>query len=234
MKIMPDPFEEDDEEIGQPQESNKWLKYLLIALVIIISIPIVLLIAVKLMLSWGDGKEEEFDSSFTTELGDTFDNYYVTEISFLQGDNFCELRQKGKSDYLIRSKESYSNDDVEVIADEEQFRAYLVRGNIVYSSNGKDFTKMHQLSEADGKLITYAGQHLLSSEEFMCNYYSDYLKSHPDEKQTIEDGLRMFKSNGSSASLKKYGFPDDPKMQKEIMDNMWRYVDSDNDSLLKK
>ena len=71
--------------------------------------------------------------------------------------------------------------------------------------------------EADGKLITYAGQHLLSSEEFMCNYYGDYLKSHPDEKQTIEDGLRMFKSNGSSASLKKYGFPDDPKMQKEII-----------------
>lgn len=189
------------EQQGQVKKEPKgWI----IALIIFLCIPFILYVGFMLVLTVSSGvsAEEEYTGSFTTELGDTFDNYYVTEISFLQGDNFCELRQKGKSDYLIRSKESYSNDDVEVIADEEQFRAYLVRGNIIYSSNGKDFTKMHQLSEADGKLVTYAGQHLLSSEEFMCNYYRDYLKLHPDEKQTIEDGLRMFKSNGSSASLK--------------------------------
>lgn len=219
------------EQQGQAKKESKgWI----VALIIFLCIPFMIYVGLMFLLTSGSSDEEEYTGSFTTELGDTFDNYYVTEECFLQVDTFCELRQKGKSDYLIRSKESYSNDDVEVIADEEQFRAYLVRGNIIYSSNGKDFTKMHQLSEADGKLITYAGQHLLSSEEFMCNYYSDYLKSHPDEKQTIEDGLRMFKSNGSSASLKKYGFPDDPKMQKEIMDNMWRYVDSDNDPLLEK
>ena len=229
-----DMFEQEDELQKDIETAKTGCRIGLIGILILLCIPFILYFGLILFMNFGDGTTEEFNSSFTTELGDEFETYYVTEECFLQVDTFCELRQKGKSDYLIRSKESYSNDDVEVIADEEQFRAYLVRGNIIYSSGGEDFTKMYQLSEADGKLITYAGQHLLSSEEFMCNYYSDYLKSHPDEKQTIEDGLRMFKSNGSSASLKKYGFPDDPKMQKEIMDNMWRYVDSDNDPLLKK
>lgn len=219
------------EQQGQVKKEPKgWI----VALVIFLSIPFIIYVGLMLVLSSGVSTEEEYTDSFTTELGDTFDNYYVTEKRFLQGDNFCELRQKGKSDYLIRSKESYTNDDVEVIADEKKFRAYLVRGNIIYSSDEEDFTKMYQLSEAGGKLVTYAEQHLLSSEEFMCNYYSDYLKLHPDEKQTIEDGLRMFKRNGNYTSLKKYGFPDDTKMQKETMDNMWRYVDSDDDSLLKK
>lgn len=232
---MDDELFEQEKELEKYKETAKTgFRIGILILLILLCIPFVLYFGLIMFMNFGDGKEETFESSFTTELGDTFENYYVTEECFLQVDTFCEFRQKGKSDYLIRSKESYSNDDVEVIADEEQFRAYLVRGNIIYSSNGKDFTKMYQLSEADGKLVTYVGQHLLSSEEFMCNYYRDYLKSHPDEKQTIEDGFRLFKSNGSSASLKKYGFPDDPKMQKEIMDNMWRYVDSDNDSLLKK
>ncbi len=175
MKIMPDPFEEDDEEIGQPQESNKWLKALLIVLVITISIPIVLSIAFKLMLSWGDGKEEKFKSSFTTELGDEFEIYFVEETNFLQIDDFYELRKKGDDQYIIRMNSPITSDDLTVIEDSDSLRAYLVCGTIIYSQDGDDFRKLWQLTDADGRFVEYVRKNLLSSYAFMNNYFSEQL-----------------------------------------------------------
>lgn len=229
MKIMPDPFEEDDEEIGQPQESNKWLKYLLIALVIIISIPIVLLIAVKLMLSWGDGKEEEFDSSFTTELGDTFENYYVTEECFLQVDTFGEFRQKGENQYLIRTSSPVTKDDLTVIEDSDSLRAYLVCGTIIYSQDGDDFRKLWQLTDADGRFVEYVRKNLLSSHDFMSEYFLDYVTVHPKEKELLLNAIE----NGNTVVLKKYGYNSDAKELEKMRKELWRYKPIDDSSAAK-
>ena len=229
MKIMPDPFEEDDEEIGQPQESNKWLKYLLIALVIIISIPIVLLIAVELMLSWGDGKEEEFDSSFTTELGDTFENYYVTEECFLQVDTFCEFRQKGENQYLIRTSSPVTKDDLTVIEDSDSLRAYLVCGTIIYSQDGDDFRKLWQLTDADGRFVEYVRKNLLSSHDFMSEYFLDYVTVHPKEKELLLNAIE----NGNTVVLKKYGYNSDAKELEKMRKELWRYKPIDDSSAAK-
>ncbi len=229
MKIMPDPFEEDDEEIVQPQESNKWLKYLLIALVIIISIPIVLLIAVKLMLSWGDGKEEKLKSSFTTELGDEFEIYFVEETNFLQIDDFYELRKKGDDQYIIRMNSPITSDDLTVIEDSDSLRAYRVFGTIIYSRNSVDFEELRNLTDAGGELFVYIRDNLLSSYAFMNNYFSDYVKIYPKEKELLLNAIE----NGNTVVLKKYGYNSDAKELEKMRKELWRYKPIDDSSAAK-
>ena len=229
MKIMPDPFEEDDEEIVQPQESNKWLKYLLIALVIIISIPIVLLIAVKLMLSWGDGKEEKLKSSFTTELGDEFEIYFVEETNFLQIDDFYELRKKGDDQYIIQTTCPVTNDDLTVIEDSDSLRAYRVFGTIIYSRNSVDFEELRNLTDAGGELFVYIRDNLLSSYAFMNNYFSDYVKIYPKEKELLLNAIE----NGNTVVLKKYGYNSDAKELEKMRKELWRYKPIDDSSAAK-
>lgn len=229
MKIMPDPFEEDDEEIGQPQESNKWLKYLLIALVIIISIPIVLLIAVKLMLSWGDGKKEKFKSGFTTELGDDFEVYFVEEITFLRVDDFYELRKKGDDQYIIRTTSPVTNDDLTVIEDSDSLRAYRVFGTIIYSRNSVDFEELNYITDAGGELFVYIRDNLLSSHDFMIEYFSDYAKIYPKEKELLLNAIE----NGNTEVLKKYGYNSDAQELEKMRENLWRYKPIDDSSAAK-
>lgn len=229
MKIMPDPFEEDDEEIGQPQESNKWLKALLIVLVITISIPIVLSIAFKLMLSWGDGKEEKFKSSFTTELGDEFEIYFVEETNFLQIDDFYELRKKGDDQYIIRMNSPITSDDLTVIEDSDSLRAYLVCGTIIYSQDGDDFRKLWQLTDADGRFVEYVRKNLLSSYAFMNNYFSDYARIYPKEKELIINAIE----NNKTSVLKKYGYTSDAQELEKMRKELWRYKPIDDSSAAK-
>ena len=229
MKIMPDPFEEDDEEIGQPQESNGWLKALLIVLVITISIPIVLIIAFKLMLSWGDGKKEKFKSSFTTELGDTFENYYVTEECFLQIDDFYELRKKDDDQYIIRMNSPITIDDLTVIEDSDSLRAYRVSGTIIYSQDGDDFRKLWQLTDADGRFVEYVRKNLLSSYAFMNNYFSGYARIYPKEEELLLNAIE----NGNTEVLKKYGYNSDVKELEKMRENLWRYKPIDDSSAAK-
>jgi hypothetical protein len=153
----------------------------------------------------------------------------VTEECFLQVDTFCELRQKGKSDYLIRSKESYSNDDVEVIADEEQFRAYLVRGTIIYSQDGDDFRKLWQLTDADGRFVEYVRKNLLSSHDFMSEYFLDYVTVHPKEKELLLNAIE----NGNTVVLKKYGYNSDAQELEKMREGLWRYKPIDDSSAAK-
>lgn len=229
MKIMPDPFEEDDEEIGQPQESNKWLKYLLIALVIFISIPIVLLIVVKLMLSWGDGKEEKFKSGFMTELGDEFEVYFVEETTFLKVDDFYELRQKGDDQYIIQTTRPVTNDDLTVIEDSDSLRAYRVCGTIIYSQYGKDFRELRHLTDADGRFVEYVRKNLLSSYDFMSEYFFDYVTVHPKEKELLLNAIE----NGNTVVLKKYGYNSDAKELEKMRKELWRYKPIDDSSAAK-
>ncbi len=204
------------------KEPKGWI----VALIIFLCIPFILYVGFMLILTFSSGvsTEEEYTGSFTTELGDTFDNYYVTEECFLQGDNFCELRQKGKSDYLIRSKESYSNDDVEVIADEEQFRAYLVRGTIIYSQDGDDFRKLWQLTDADGRFVEYVRKNLLSSHDFMSEYFLDYVTIFPEERELIINAIE----NNKTSVLEKYGYNSDAKELEKMRKELWRYKPDDS------
>ena len=219
MKIMPDPFEEDDEEIGQPQESNKWLKYLLIALVIIISMPFVLCFGLNMLLSWGEGKEEEFKSGFTTELGDDFEVYFVEETMFLRVDDFYELRQKGDDQYIIQMTRPVTNDDLTAIEDSDSLRAYRVCGTIIYSQSGKDFRELRHLSDADGRFVGYVRKNLLSSHDFMSEYFFDYVTVHPKEKELLLNAIE----NGNTGVLKKYGYNSDVKELEKMRKELWRY-----------
>ena len=229
MKKMPDPFEEDDEEIGQPQESNKWLKALLIVLVITISIPIVLSIAFKLMLSWGDGKEEKFKSGFTTELGDEFEVYYVEETNFLQIDDFYELRKKGDDQYIIRTTSPVTNDDLTAIEDSDSLRAYRVCGTIIYSQEGDDFKELRNLTDADGRFVEYIRKNLLSSYGFMSEYFLDYVTIFPEERELILNAIE----NGNTGVLKKYGYNFDAKELEKMRKELWRYKPIDDSSAAK-
>lgn len=229
MKIMPDPFEDDDEEIGQPQESNKWLKYLLIALVIIISIPIVLIIAVKLMLSWGDGKKEKLKSSFTTELGDEFEVYYVEETNFLQVDDYYELRKKDDDQYIIRTTSPVTNDDLTVIEDSDSLRAYRVFGTIIYSRNSVDFEELNYITDAGGELFVYIRDNLLSSYGFMSEYFLDYVTIFPEERELIINAIENNKTN----VLEKYGYTSDAKELEKMRKELWRYKPIDDSSAAK-
>lgn len=229
MKIMPDPFEEDDEEIGQPQKSNGWLKALLIVLVITISIPIVLSIAFKLMLSWGDGKEEKLKSSFTTELGDEFEIYFVEETNFLQIDDFYELRKKDDDQYIIRMNSPITSDDLTVIEDSDSLRAYRVFGTIIYSRNSVDFEELNYITDAGGELFVYIRDNLLSSHAFMINYFSDYVKIFPEERELIINAIE----NGNTVVLKKYGYNSDAQELEKMRKELWRYKPIDDSSAAK-
>ena len=229
MKIMPDPFEEDDEEIGQPQKSNGWLTALLIVLVITISIPIVLSIAFKLMLSWGDGKEEKFKSGFTTELGDEFEVYYVEETNFLQIDDFYELRKKGDDQYIIRTTSPVTNDDLTAIEDSDSLRAYRVCGTIIYSQEGDDFKELRNLTDADGRFVEYIRKNLLSSYGFMSEYFLDYVTIFPEERELILNAIE----NGNTGVLKKYGYNFDAKELEKMRKELWRYKPIDDSSAAK-
>lgn len=229
MKIMPDPFEEDDEEIGQPQESNGWLKALLIVLVITISIPIVLIIAFKLMLSWGDGKEEKLKSSFTTELGDEFEVYYVEETNFLQVDDYYELRKKDDDQYIIRTTSPVTKDDLTVIEDSDSLRAYRVFETIIYSRNSVDFEKLRNITDAGGELFVYIRDNLLSSHAFMINYFLDYVTIFPEERELIINAIE----NNKTSVLKKYGYNSDAQELEKMRKELWRYKPIDDSSAAK-
>ena len=229
MKIMPDPFEEDDEEIGQSQKSNEWLKSLLIVLVITISILIVLPIAVKLMFSWGDGKEEKLKSSFTTELGDEFEIYFVEETNFLQIDDYYELRKKDDDQYIIRMNSPITSDDLTVIEDSDSLRAYRVFGTIIYSRNSVDFEELRNLTDAGGELFVYIRDNLLSSYAFMNNYFSDYAKIYPKEKELLLNAIE----NGNTGVLKKYGYNYDAQELEKMREGLWRYKPIDDSSAAK-
>lgn len=224
MKIMPDPFEEDDEEIGQPHEINGWLKALLIVLVITISIPIVLSIAFKLMLSWGDGKKEKFKSGFTTELGDSFEIYEVEETVFLKNDHFYELRQKDEKQYLIRTTSPVTNDDFTVIEYSDSLRAYRVCGTIIYSQDGEDFSKLRSLTDANGRFVEYVRKNLLSSYGFMSEYFFDYVTIFPEERELIINAIENNKTN----VLEKYGYTSDAKELEKMRKELWRYKPIDD------
>lgn len=216
-----DLFEQEDE-LKKDKETAK--TGCLIGLLILLCIPIVLLIAVKLMLSWGDGKEEKLKSSFTTELGDEFEVYFVEETTFLKVDDFYELRQKGDDQYIIQMNSPVTNDDLTVIADSDSLRAYRVCGTIIYSQEGDDFKDLRHLTDADGRFVGYVRKNLLSSYGFMSNYFHDYVALYPEERELIINAIEK-KIKGV---LERYGYNYDADELKKMRDEIWRYKPIDD------
>ena len=221
-----DLFEQEDE-LKKDKETAK--TGCLIGLLFLLCIPFVLYFGLNMLLSWGDGKEEEFDSSFTTELGDTFENYYVTEECFLQVDTFCEFRQKGENQYLIRTSSPVTKDDLTVIEDSDSLRAYLVCGTIIYSQDGDDFKELRNLTDADGRFVEYVRNNLLSSHDFMSEYFLDYVTVHPKEKELLLNAIE----NGNTGVLKKDGYNSDAKELEKMRKELWRYKPIDDSSAAK-
>lgn len=221
-----DLFEQEDE----PKKDKETAKTgCLIGLLILLCIPFVLYFGLNILLFWGDGKEEEFDSSFTTELGDTFENYYVTEECFLQVDTFCEFRQKGENQYLIRTSSPVTKDDLTVIEDSDSLRAYLVCGTIIYSLDGDDFKELRNLTDADGRFVEYVRKNLLSSYGFMSEYFLDYVTIFPEERELLLNAIE----NGNTEVLKKYGYNSDVKELEKMRKELWRYKPIDDSSAAK-
>ena len=192
-------------------------------------IPFVLYFGLNLLLSWGDGKESKFESSFTTELGDDFEVYFVKETVFLKVDDYFELRQKGENNYLIQTVSPVTKDDFEVIADEKHFRAYRVCGTIIYSQDSEDFRVLRQLTDANGRLVEYVRKNLLSSYAFMNNYFSDYARIYPKEKELIINAIE----NNKTSVLKKYGYTSDAQELEKMRKELWRYKPIDDSSAAK-
>ncbi len=216
-----DMYEQEDE-LKKDKETAK--TGCLIGLLFLLCIPFVLYFGLNMLLSWGDGKEEEFDSSFTTELGDTFENYYVTEECFLQVDTFCELRQKGENQYIIRTRKPIKKDDLTVIEDSDSLRAYLVCGTIIYSQDGDDFKELRNLTDADGRFVEYVRNNLLSSHDFMSECFLDYVTMFPEERELIINAIE----NNKTSVLKKYGYNNDADELKKMRDEIWRYKPIDD------
>ena len=192
-------------------------------------IPFVLYFGLNLLLSWGDGKESKFESSFTTELGDDFEVYFVKETVFLKVDDYFELRQKGENNYLIQTVSPVTKDDFEVIADEKHFRAYRVCGTIIYSQDSEDFRVLRQLTDANGRLVEYVRKNLLSSYGFMSEYFFDYVILYPEERELIIEAIE----NNQTGVLEKYGYTSDAKQQETIRKELWRYKPYDDSSTTK-
>ena len=172
----------------------------------------------------GDGKEETFKSSFTTELGDEFEVYFVEETTFLKVDDFYELRQKGDDQYIIQTTRPVTNDDLTVIEDSDSLRAYRVCGTIIYSLGGDDFKDLRHLTDADGRFVGYVRKNLLSSYGFMSNYFHDYVALYPEERELIINAIEK-KIKGV---LERYGYNYDADELKKMRDEIWRYKPIDD------
>ena len=172
----------------------------------------------------GDGKEETFKSSFTTELGDDFEVYFVEETTFLKVDDFYELRQKGDDQYIIQTTRPVTNDDLTVIEDSDSLRAYRVCGTIIYSQYGKDFRELRHLTDADGRFVEYIRKNLLSSYGFMSEYFLDYVTIFPEERELIINAIE----NNKTSVLEKYGYTSDAKELEKMRKELWRYKPDDS------
>ncbi len=218
-----DMFEQEDE-LKKDKETAK--TGCLIGLLILLCIPFVLYFGLNMLLSWGDGKEEEFDSSFTTELGDDFEVYFVEETTFLKVDDFYELRQKGDDQYIIQTSSPVTKDDLTVIEDSDSLRAYLVCGTIIYSLDGDDFKELRNLTDADGRFVEYVRKNLLSSYGFMSEYFLDYVTIFPEERELIINAIE----NNKTSVLEKYGYTSDAKELEKMRKELWRYKPIDDSS----
>ena len=216
-----DLFEQEDE-LKKDKETAK--TGCLIGLLILLCIAVVFCLSIRFLLDMGDGKEETFKSSFTTELGDEFEVYFVEETTFLKVDDFYELRQKGDDQYIIQTTRPVTNDDLTVIEDSDSLRAYRVCGTIIYSQYGKDFRELRHLTDADGRFVGYVRKNLLSSYGFMSNYFHDYVALYPEERELIINAIEK-KIKGV---LERYGYNYDADELKKMRDEIWRYKPIDD------
>lgn len=221
-----DMFEQEDE-LKKDKETAK--TGCLIGVLILLCIAVVFCLSIRFLLDMGDGKEEMFNSSFTTELGDDFEVYYVRETAFLSVDSFYELREKGVDDYIIQTNNPLTNDDFTVIEDSDSLRAYRVCGTIIYSQDGEDFEELRNLTDADGGFVGYVRKNLLSSYGFMSNFFHDYVALYPEERELIIDAIE----NNKTGVLEKYGYTSDAKQQETIRKELWRYKPYDDSSTTK-
>ena len=216
-----DLFEQEDE-LKKDKETAK--TGCLIGVLILLCIAVVFCLSIRFLLDMGDGKEEKFKSSFTTELGDDFEVYFVEETTFLKVDDFYELRQKGDDQYIIQMTRPVTNDDLTVIEDSDSLRAYRVCGTIIYSQYGKDFRELRHLTDADGRFVGYVRKNLLSSYGFMSNYFHDYVALYPEERELIINAIEK-KIKGV---LERYGYNYDADELKKMRDEIWRYKPDDS------
>ena len=216
-----DLFEQEDE-LKKDKETAK--TGCLIGLLILLCIAVVFCLSIRFLLDMGDGKEETFKSSFTTELGDDFEVYFVEETTFLKVDDFYELRQKGDDQYIIQTTRPVTNDDLTVIEDSDSLRAYRVCGTIIYSQEGDDFKDLRHLTDADGRFVGYVRKNLLSSYGFMSNYFHDYVALYPEERELIVNAIEK-KIKGV---LERYGYNYDADELKKMRDEIWRYKPIDD------
>ena len=216
-----DMFEQEDE-LKNDKETAK--TGCLIGVLILLCIAVVFCLSIRFLLDMGDGKEETFESSFTTELGDDFEVYYVRETAFLSVDSFYELREKGVNDYIIQTNNSLTNDDFTVIENSDSLRAYRVCGTIIYSQDGEDFEKLRNLTDADGRFVGYVRKNLLSSYGFMSNYFHDYVALYPEKRELIINAIEK-KIKGV---LERYGYNNDADELKKMRDEIWRYKPIDD------
>ena len=216
-----DMYEQEDE-LQKDIETSK--TGCLIGVLILLCIAVVFCLSIRFLLDMGHGKEETFESSFTTELGDDFEVYFVEETAFLRVDDFYELRQKGDDQYIIQTTRPVTNDDLTVIEDSDSLRAYRVCGTIIYSQYGKDFRELRSLTDADGRFVGYVRKNLLSSYGFMSNYFHDYVALYPEERELIINAIEK-KINGV---LERYGYNNDADELKKMRDEIWRYKPIDD------
>ena len=216
-----DMFEQEDE-LKKDKETAK--TGCLIGVLILLCIAVVFCLSIRFLLDMGHGKEETFESSFTTELGDDFEVYYVRETAFLSVDSFYELREKGVNDYIIQTNNPLTNDDFTVIENSDSLRAYRVCGTIIYSQDGEDFEELRNLTDADGRFVGYVRKNLLSSYGFMSNYFHDYVALYPEERELIINAIEK-KINGV---LERYGYNNDADELKKMRDEIWRYKPIDD------
>ena len=216
-----DMFEQEDE-LKKDKETAK--TGCLIGVLILLCIAVVFCLSIRFLLDMGHGKEETFESSFTTELGDDFEVYYVRETAFLSVDSFYELREKGVDDYIIQTNNPLTNDDFTVIENSDSLRAYRVCGTIIYSQDGEDFEELRNLTDADGRFVGYVRKNLLSSYGFMSNYFHDYVALYPEERELIINAIEK-KIKGV---LERYGYNNDADELKKMRDEIWRYKPIDD------
>ncbi|MCR5478537.1 MAG: hypothetical protein K6F27_01575 [Ruminococcus sp.] len=216
-----DMFEQEDE-LKKDKETAK--TGCLIGVLILLCIAFVFCLSIRFLLDMGDGKEETFKSSFTTELGDDFEVYFVEETTFLKVDDFYELRQKGDDQYIIQTTRPVTNDDLTVIEDSDSLRAYRVCGTIIYSQEGDDFKDLRHLTDADGRFVGYVRKNLLSSYGFMSNYFHDYVALYPEERDLIINAIEK-KIKGV---LERYGYNYDAKELEKMRKELWRYKPIDD------
>lgn len=216
-----DMFEQEDE-LKKDKETAK--TGCLIGVLILLCIAVVFCLSIRFLLDMGHGKDETFESSFTTELGDDFEVYYVRETAFLSVDSFYELREKGVDDYIIQTNNPLTNDDFTVIENSDSLRAYRVCGTIIYSQDGENFSELRSLTDADGRFVGYVRKNLLSSYGFMSNYFHDYVALYPEERELIINAIEK-KIKGV---LERYGYNNDADELKKMRDEIWRYKPIDD------